>query len=227
MLKATGLTKQYGRQTVLRELNLSLSPGRLHTLFGPNGAGKSTFLRIAAMLVKPSAGELAYNGKLADEHGSVIRRELGFVGHQSFVYGELTVRENLEFFNRLYGHARDLDELLEWAALSLRQNSPARSLSRGMQQRLAIARAVLHEPTLLLLDEPFTGLDAESAERLTTLLSEMRGSGTTVVLATHDIARGLELAERVLVMKMGRIAHDAPESSAQEIREILIGEPRQ
>ncbi len=222
MLAARRVTKQFGRATVLRDLDLTLEPGRLHVLFGRNGAGKSTFLKIAAMLVKPSSGELSYDGLLAEDHGSTIRQTLGFVGHHSFVYDDLTVRENLEFFGELYGRTRNINELLEWAELSLRQDSIARSLSRGMQQRLAIARAVVHRPRLLLLDEPFTGLDARSSERLIALLGDMRETETTMVVATHDIERGLALAERVLVMEAGRLVSDRADMAAGEVRDLLM-----
>jgi len=222
---ARRVTKLFGRVPVLKELDLELEPGRCHVLFGRNGAGKSTLLRIAATLLRPTSGELLYDGRELLSHGSAIRDRIGFVSHQSFVYADLSVRENLEFYGQLYGHSRDVDELLEWSDLTLRQHSPARSLSRGMQQRLTIARALLHEPKLLLLDEPFTGLDALSAEKLHDLLTDIKGKDTTIVLATHDIERGVALADRILLMEAGRIVFDATGASGDEVRRLLLEAP--
>jgi len=222
---ARRVTKLFGRVPVLKELDLELEPGRCHVLFGRNGAGKSTLLRIAATLLRPTSGELLYDGRGLLSHGSAIRDRIGFVSHQSFVYADLSVRENLEFYGQLYGRSRDVDELLEWSDLTLRQHSPARSLSRGMQQRLTIARAVLHEPKLLLLDEPFTGLDALSAEKLHDLLTDIKGKDTTIVLATHDIERGVALADRILLMEAGRIVFDATGATGDEVRRLLLEAP--
>ena len=193
-------------------------------LFGRNGAGKSTFLRVAATLLKPSSGELLYDGVPLSELDPGARSRIGLVSHQSFVYADLTVRENLEFYARLYGASRDTGALLEWADLALRAGSPARSLSRGMQQRLAIARALVHDPQLVLLDEPFTGLDAPSAERLSELLTRLRdtpGRDTTILMATHDIERGVALGDRVLLMDAGRIVFDATGANVSEVRRLL------
>ncbi len=225
MFAARRVTKLFGRVPVLKELDLELEPGRCHVIFGRNGAGKSTFLRVAATLLRPTSGELFYDGRELSEHGSAVRDRIGFVSHQSFVYADLTVRENLEFYGQLYGRSRDVDELLEWSDLTLRQHSPARSLSRGMQQRLTIARALLHEPKLLLLDEPFTGLDALSAEKLHVLLTDMKGKDTTIALATHDIERGVALADRILLMETGRIVFDATGATGDEVRRLLLEAP--
>ena len=223
---ARRLTKQFGRIPVLKEVDLELTRGRCHVLFGRNGAGKSTFLNVAATLMNPTSGELFYDGKPLAELTSSMRDKIGLVSHHSFVYADLTVRENLEFYASLYGTSRDVDELLEWADLALRSGSPARSLSRGMQQRLAIALA--HEPKLLLLDEPFTGLDAASSERLSHLLNDIKGRDVTVLLATHDIERGVALADHVLLMDGGRIVFEAAGANAQtahnvdELRRLLL-----
>ena len=228
MFAARRVTKLFGRVPVLKELDLELEPGRCHVIFGRNGAGKTTLLRVAATLVRPTSGELFYDGRNLSEHGSAVRDRIGFVSHQSFVYADLTVRENLEFYGQLYGRSRDVDELLEWSDLTLRQHSPARSLSRGMQQRLTIARALLHEPKLLLLDEPFTGLDALSAEKLHVLLTDLKNKGsqdTTIALATHDIERGVALADRILLMEAGRIVFDATGASGDEVRRLLLEAP--
>ena len=219
------LTKEFGRIPVLKEVDLELIRGQCHVLFGRNGAGKSTLLAIAATLMSPTSGELFYDGKPLAELTSSMRAQIGLVSHQSFVYADLTVRENLEFYKSLYDTSRDVGELLEWADLALRSNSPARSLSRGMQQRLAIARALAHEPKLLLLDEPFTGLDAAASERLNHLLSDIKGQEVTVLLATHDIDRGIAIADRVLLMERGRIVFDAPSATSQELHQLLLETP--
>ena len=225
MFAARRVTKLFGHVPVLKELDLELEPGRCHVLFGRNGAGKSTLLRVAATLLRPTSGELFYDGRELSEHGSAVRDRIGFVSHQSFVYADLSVRENLEFYGQLYGRSRDVDELLEWSDLTLREHSPARSLSRGMQQRLTIARALLHEPKLLLLDEPFAGLDALSAEKLHVLLTDLKGQDTTIALATHDIERGVALADRILVMEAGRIVFDATGATVDEVRRLLLEAP--
>jgi len=225
---ARRLTKQFGRIPVLKEIDLELARGRCHVLFGRNGAGKSTLLRVAATLMTPTSGELFYDGKPLDELTSSMRAKIGLVGHQSFIYADLTVRENLEFYKSLYGTSRDVDELLEWADLALRADSPARGLSRGMQQRLAIARALVHEPKLLLLDEPFTGLDAVASERLDNLLNDIKikGRNVTVLLATHDIERGVALADRVLLIDGGRIVFDATHTDDTDDTAHLVDELR-
>lgn len=218
---ARAVTKRFGRVAVLKEVDLELEPGLCHVLFGRNGAGKSTLLGVASTLLRPSSGELFYQGKPYSELGSDVRRQVGLVSHQSFVYPDLTVLENLEFYARLYHVEGGIEEALVWADLELRRHSPARSLSRGMLQRLAVARALLHRPRLLLLDEPYTGLDALSAERLSSRIFELKPE-TTILLTTHDIERGVAVADRILVMEAGRIAFDATGGTASEVRRVLL-----
>jgi heme exporter protein A len=215
------LTKRFGRSTALREVDLEIERGRRHVLFGRNGAGKSTLLALAATLLRPTSGEIFYDGLRADDAGDEIRRRIGLVSHQSLLYPDLTVLENLEFYRRLYGEAQSAEEALAWADLDLRRHTPVRSLSRGMLQRLALARALLHRPSLLLLDEPYTGLDEASAERLTRRLTDL-DRGTTVLLATHDVERGVAIADRISILEAGRIAFDATGASASEVRRILL-----
>lgn len=215
------MTKQFGRARVLKDVDLELQAGRATVLFGRNGAGKSTLLGVAATLLRPTSGTLFYRGTKYEELGPSVRRRIGLVSHQTFIYPDLTVLENLEFYARLYEAEGDIEEALLWADLDLRRHSPARSLSRGMHQRLAVARALIHRPDLLLLDEPYTGLDAISSERLSTRLRELQPE-TTILLTTHDIERGVAVADRILIMEAGRITFDATGASAAEVRKLLV-----
>ena len=180
-------------------------------LFGRNGAGKTTFLQLAATLMKPTEGRLLYGEGKESSSPEEIRRGIGLVSHASFLYPDLTVRENLSFYAQLYGLTdvpAVVEEATERADLSARADSPVRSLSRGMHQRLTIARAVLHRPSLLLLDEPYTGLDPVSADRLSALLTQLRERDTAAILTTHDLERGLAEADRVAIMESGRLVHE-------------------
>ncbi len=218
---ARRLTKRFGRATALREVDFELEAGRCHVLFGRNGAGKSTLLLIAAALLRPTSGEILFSGDRYEDLGDEVRRRIGLLSHQSFLYPDLTVIENLEFYARLYGSTTSPAEALVWAELDLRRHSPVRSLSRGMVQRLSVARAFLHRPQLLLLDEPYTGLDASSSERLTTRLADAKGE-TSILLTTHDVDRGVSIADRVSILEGGSIAFDATGASASEVKRILL-----
>ncbi|MFQ5791171.1 MAG: heme ABC exporter ATP-binding protein CcmA [Acidobacteriota bacterium] len=219
--EARSLVKRFGRFTALDRVSLSVGTGEILALFGRNGAGKTTVLHLAATLMKPSEGELFYEGRPASSAPRELRRSVGMVSHASFLYPDLTVRENLEFFSRLYG-LRDrgarIKEAIARADLTVRADSPVRSLSRGMHQRLTIARALLHAPLVLLLDEPYTGLDPASAERFTRQLSELRETGTAAILTTHDLERGLEVADRVALLESGRLVYEGP--GGQDLEEF-------
>jgi heme exporter protein A len=194
-------------------------------LFGRNGAGKTTFLHLAATLMRPTEGRLIYGREQESPTPEEIRRRIGLVSHASFLYPDLTVRENLAFYARLYGlsdTASVVEEATKRADLSARADSPVRSLSRGMHQRLTIARAVLHRPSLLLLDEPYTGLDPVSADRLSGLLSDFRDRGTAAILTTHDLERGLAAADRVAILESGRLVHEgAGKQDPREFRKVF------
>jgi heme exporter protein A len=211
VVHAESLGKAFGRSVVLRDLTLSVTAGETVAIFGPNGAGKSTMLRLLAGLTTPTGGSLRLLG--TDPASAGVRGHIGLVAHQSFLYPDLTARENLLFYARMYGledAAARAETWLERVALIDVGDRPVRLFSRGMEQRLALARALLHDPEIVLLDEPWSGLDAAAADWLAGLLRELRGRKRTILVATHDFERGLAVATRVLIMHRGRVAWDAP-----------------
>ncbi len=205
-----GLEKRFGPVAALRGLSLDIPEGSLFAVVGPNGAGKSTLLRCLAGLALPSAGSIEIGGERSSR--GRLRAKVGFVAHATFLYPELGVRENLIFAARLYGvsdpRAR-ADALLAEDALGDWAERRAGTLSRGLAQRVALARSRVHDPPVLLLDEPFTGLDPRSAERLASRLRDLRERGRTVVLVSHDLARAAELADRAVVLQRGRVTAEA------------------
>ena len=207
LLQAEGLTRAFGGRRAVHGVTLELDAGECLALFGPNGAGKSTLLRLLAGLLKPTAGTARINGQPL-RGDTAARGQVGFISHQSMLYGPLTVRENVELAARLYGvrepAAAAMQALGEMRVLD-RAESPVRSLSRGLQQRVSIARAMVHRPRVLLLDEPYTGLDALGAATLTEMLARLRADGATLVLVTHNIAEGLDVATQAAVMHRGRV----------------------
>ena len=216
-ITAAGIRKDYGDRAVLRGVDLTVGWGEIAVLFGANGAGKTTLLRILAGLTRADAGTTHIAGRPMHRRGNRARRLVGFAGHQTMLYNDLTCRENLAFYARLYG-IRDaggrIDEVLEQATLSDRANRRVRTLSHGMQKRLAMARAILHRPAVLLLDEPESGLDADSVVTLGDLLRDWAASGRAALLTTHSAEVGLAWADRSLTLAGGRIESDvAPHGS--------------
>jgi heme exporter protein A len=208
MIRIEGLVKSYGLQPVLRGLNLHVQPGEFMTLVGPNGAGKSTLLRIVASLLKPTSGQVLVGGWPLPEHAGRVRSHIGLVSHHSLLYGDLTAAENLDFVARLYGledAAERIAAALKEVGLAARQRDPVRTFSRGMVQRLTIARATLHQPDVLLLDEPYTGLDQDATQLLDNLLRREAERGRTILMITHDLDRGLNLCERIAILSRGKI----------------------
>ena len=209
MIKVRRLVKSFGIHPVLRGVELDVPRGEFLTLLGPNGAGKTTLLRILATLSRPTSGEVRVGGWPLPEAAARVRPHLGLISHQTLLYGELTATENLRFFARIYhlGAAEGrIQEVLEAVGLAGRQHDLVESFSRGMQQRLAIARAILHEPEVMLLDEPYTGLDQSAAAMLDELLRSVATAGRTVVMTTHDLARGLASCDQVAILSRGKIA---------------------
>lgn len=222
MLRAEALYRAFGSIIALDDVSFTLNAGETLAVFGPNGAGKSTLLRTLAGLLRPSRGAVFIDGERYDGRASRLRRQIGWISHQSQLYDPLTALENLTFAARLYRLPRPqaaARAALERVGLGGRLDSPVRTLSRGLVQRTAIARALLHEPRLLLLDEPFTGLDVAAARRLRELLAEQVRAGHAVVLVTHNVDEGLALATRVAIQQAGRFVTYAPraEFSAEEL----------
>ncbi len=203
------VSRHYGRRRALSRVSLECRAGEVLGLLGPNGAGKSTLLSILATLLTPSAGEVRYGAKTAVEAGPPLRSRLGFLSHDLHLYPELTARENLVFFARLYGLPQVAERVaaaLERAGLAARRDDLVSGFSRGMRQRLALERALLHDPRLLLLDEPFTGLDDASVDALVARLTELRGAQRIIVVVTHDLDVAERLLDKVAVLKDGRLA---------------------
>ncbi len=216
MIQARDLLKSFGPRVALAGVNVSVEAGEFVTLVGPNGAGKTTLLRILATLTRPTSGTVRIAGLDPARAGSEVRRRIGFLSHQTLLYDDLTAEQNLRFYARMYdldAAAARVDGLLERVGLAARRDDLVRTLSRGMRQRLALARSVLHRPQVLLLDEPYTGLDPQAAQALTDLLVELVGEGGTILLATHNLERGLALGRRVVMLARGRVVCDEPRDS--------------
>jgi heme ABC exporter ATP-binding subunit CcmA len=208
----TGVVKSFESRKVLAGIDLDAHKGQSVCLCGLNGAGKSTLLRITAGLLQPDSGSVHVHGHDLHAEPETAKPHLGVIAHKSMVYGELTVLENLLFFARLYGVASphaSVGAMLEDVGLSHFMYDRVSILSRGLLQRLSIARALLHRPSVLLADEPFTGLDSEAAGHLVSVLKEFRDKGGTVIMTTHDIRYGLECCDRVIVLDKARLIFDS------------------
>ncbi len=207
-IAATGLTRRFGQIQALRGVDLQLQPGERLALFGANGAGKTTLLRILGLGLAPDSGSLSIDGTDARSNALRARARIGWLAHASLLYEDLTAQQNLEFWGRLYG-VEDVErrarELLDGMGLGAYHDEPAAILSRGLRQRLSLARALIHDPALLLLDEPFTGLDPRAADELKLRLKDTGSSQRSVVLATHRVDDGLALSDRWIMLTHGRI----------------------
>lgn len=207
------LSKAFGPRVALDRIDLKIATGERVMLVGPNGAGKTTLLRIVATLSRPTAGTVKVAGADVSRGGGDARGRIGFLSHESLLYEDLTARQNLRFYARMYGlgdMTARIEELLARVGLTRRGDDLVRTFSRGMVQRLAVARAILHRPGLLLLDEPYSGLDPVAAESLTALLAALVETGCTLLLTTHHPAAEGTLTERVVVLSGGRVIEDGP-----------------
>lgn len=245
LLTATNIGKLYGLRPILRGVSFNVARGEFVAVLGANGAGKTTLLRILATLARPNSGALVISGIDALKHPERARALIGMVSHQSLIYPDLTARENLEFYGRLYGvydfrrptfdsgnpqstiqhPTSNIENALRRVNLWNRRDDFARTFSRGMIQRLTIARAILGDPPLLLLDEPFTGLDQTSAANLSALLRETVLGERAVLMTTHELSRGLEGVTRALVIKGGKIEHEEQHDLSSERLTALVNIP--
>ncbi len=204
--------KRYGAVRALRPTTLEFHRGEFTALLGPNGSGKSTLLRLAAQLLRPTSGTIQFHGPAGEVSAAEARRRLGVIAHATLLYDELTAEENLQLFARLYGLADTqaaISTRLAAAGLAGRESSLVRTFSRGMRQRLTVARALLHSPGLLLLDEPSTGLDAAACDWLAEELSRIHRAGCTIVMSTHQGGPALSLATRTVWLDAGRVVRDS------------------
>ena len=209
MIIVKKLVKRFGLKTILRGVDFEVQPGEFVALLGPNGAGKTTFLRILASLSRPSLGDVHIAGYKLPQQAAQVRARLGVVSHLPLLYGDLSAEENLRFYARLYGinnYGVRITEILEMTGLEMRRRDLVRTFSRGMQQRLAIGRAVLHDPDVMLFDEPYTGLDQDASSMLDDVLKTVAAQGRTIVMTSHDLARAEELATRFDILSRGIIA---------------------
>lgn len=208
MIRVKKLVKRFGLKTILRGLDFSVEPGEFVALLGPNGAGKTTFLRILSSLSRQSLGDVKVAGYHLPDQAAQVRAKLGVVSHLPLLYPDLTAEENLRFYGRMYGignmEAR-ITEVLKMVDLEHRRKDLVRTFSRGMQQRLAIGRAVIHDPEVMLFDEPYTGLDQDASEMLDDVLRSVAAKGRTVVMTSHDLARAEDLATRFDILSRGVI----------------------
>jgi ABC-type multidrug transport system ATPase subunit len=220
------VSRHFGRRRAISRATLSARRGEIVGLLGPNGAGKSTLIGILATLVSPSSGEVQYGGRSALAYGPALRRQIGLLAHELHLYPELSARQNLTFFARLYGLAGNaaVDHALAAAGLGDRADDDVSGFSRGMRQRLALERALLHGPRVVLLDEPFTGLDDRAVRVVTDRLRHLAADGAIVLLATHDLDLADGLVSRVVLVRDGRIIADEPAGAGLRARyRALVG----
>jgi heme ABC exporter ATP-binding subunit CcmA len=220
------VSRHFGRRRALSRVSLAIAAGDIVGLLGPNGAGKSTLIAVLATLASPTQGKVTYGGRSARALGAALRLRIGLLAHELHLYPELSARQNLAFFAELYGlDARGLvDEALESAGLADRADDPVQGFSRGMRQRLALERALIHRPRLVLLDEPFTGLDDRAVALVADRLKRLAAGGAIVVLATHDLDLADGLVTRVALVRGGRLLSDEQASSGLRARyRALIG----
>jgi heme exporter protein A len=211
------LTRTFGSRRAVDSVSISIASGEALALFGPNGAGKTTLLRILGGILKPSAGNASVGG-VGLPGGHEVRRRIGIISHHSLLYDALTARENVEFAARLYG-VKDpkakAESSLEAMQILDRADTPVRALSRGMKQRVSVARAIVHDPDVILADEPFTGLDIVGSKALSSLLTNLKNRGAALILVTHNVDEGLSLSTTAAIMNSGRIVRIEPRSAIE------------
>ncbi len=212
-IKVQGLTKSFGIHLALRGIDLEVRQGDSLVIFGPNGAGKTTLIKILSTIMNPSSGEVLVDGLSLKSSAEEIRHKIGVVSHQTFLYGNLTAYENLEFYSRMYDvpHPRErIREVLDMVDMTSRLYDRVGTFSRGMQQRISIARALLHKPAIMLLDEPETGLDQQATSLLWKALKAGGEGKGTIILTSHSLERGLQVCDQVAILVKGKIAFRQP-----------------
>ncbi len=211
MISIKNLQKRFGRKVILNNLNLDVDKGDFLVLFGPNGAGKTTLIKILSTLARASSGDVTINGYDMREEGIDLRASIGMISHNPFLYDDLTLFENLRFYSRMYGLKKDektIKALIDEVGLLHRLNDRVGEFSRGMKQRAAVARAVIHDPPVLLLDEPYTGLDYKAWGMLTDMLSGFHRDGKTIFLITHNVELGHRIGARLACLVNGKVSFD-------------------
>lgn len=224
MIEVKKLVKRFGLKTILKGLDFSVKPGEFVALLGPNGAGKTTFLRILATLSRPSLGDVKVAGYHLPNEAAQVRAKLGVVSHMPLLYPDLTAEENLRFYGRMYGIGNmetRITDVLEMVGLEPRRKDLVRTFSRGMQQRLAIGRAVIHDPEVMLFDEPYTGLDQDASEMLDDVLRSVAADGRTVVMTSHDLARAEDIATRFEILSRGVITASTTKKELTKTNNLL------
>jgi ABC-type multidrug transport system ATPase subunit len=211
-VEIAGVSKRYGYLTALESVSLMIDPGEVVALFGHNGAGKTTLLRIIATHIRPSSGTVRIFSEDASAHGASIRRRIGLVTHESYLYPELSVRENLQYYARLFSVESEAgyQELVDYFGLRRWYSARAGALSFGLKKRADLVRALLHDPDLILLDEPFAGLDTQTCDLLADRIVSAREAGTTVLISSHSREWMEAVCDRELVFERGKIVRDSP-----------------
>jgi len=231
-IEARGLNKKFGYKTALRDINICLREGDSLALFGPNGAGKSTLIQVLCSLLQPTSGSVRIAGYEARHDREALHQVIGLIAHQTFLYPHLSASENLKFYGAMYSVARldaRIKEVLDLVGLSDCADDTVQNFSRGMQQRLSIGRAIIHDPQIMFLDEPFTGLDQQGREDFIRLILQFRDQGKTVIMASHDLPLGIELCARAAILRAGELVYlqDVADISKNDFRQIYarqIGE---
>lgn len=219
LIRLNRITKYYGPVRALKDVSIEVGWGEFLTIFGPNGAGKTTLIGIVSALIRPTKGEVYIDECSSGIRESDIRRKIGVISHQTFLYSDLTVYENLQFYIRLYGikdYKNRIDDIINEMELGEWRNERVRNLSRGLQQRVAIARAIIHKPTVLLLDEPFTGLDQHAIVRFKRLLESLFNSHRAIIMTSHNLHLGMDMCTRVLILSRGMIVFEKPRSAIKK-----------
>ncbi|WP_406657188.1 ABC transporter ATP-binding protein [Methanolobus sp. ZRKC2] len=227
IISARGIQKSFGNHKALRNIDLELFKGESVAIFGPNGAGKTTLLKVLSTIITPTKGDVTVNGTDVKKNPSSVREMVGVISHETYLYDELTARENLKFFGNMYGLEKSrleerINELLEQVGLNQRADDRVGSFSRGMKQRLSIARALVHRPVILFMDEPYTGLDHQSAEAFENVLKILDRDNVTKIMVSHNIERAMHLCDRLLVMDRGEIVYDRMKEEIESLEDFKV-----